>query len=45
MTLPDGGLPDFDILNKLPPDITKKVLEQCFLYSHTNDKFKEESNL
>ena len=45
MTLPDGGLPDFDILNKLPPDITKKVLEQCFLYSHTNDKFKVESNL
>jgi glycine cleavage system H lipoate-binding protein len=45
MTLPDGGLPDFDILNKLPPEITRKVLEQCFLYSYTNDKFKEESGL
>ena len=40
MTMPDGGLPDFDILNELPPEITKKVLEQCFLYCHTNDKFK-----
>ena len=40
MTLPDGGLPDFNILNELPPDITKKVLEQCFLYCHTKDKFK-----
>jgi glycine cleavage system H protein len=41
MTLPDGGLPDFEILNKLPPSMTKNVLEQCFLYCHTNDKFKE----
>jgi glycine cleavage system H protein len=41
MTMPDGGLPNFDILKNLPPDITKTVLEQCFLYCHTNDKFKE----
>jgi glycine cleavage system H protein len=41
VTLPDGGLPDFDILNKLPPSIIKRVLEQCFLYCHTNDKFKD----
>ena len=41
MTLPDGGLPDFDMLNDLPQSITKKVMEQFFLYSHTNDKFKE----
>ena len=40
MTLPDGGLPDFDILEELPPSIIKRVLEQCFLYCHTNDKFK-----
>jgi glycine cleavage system H lipoate-binding protein len=40
MTLPDGGLPDFDILNELPQSITKKVIEQCFLYCHTSDKFK-----
>ena len=41
VTLPDGGLPDFDLLNKLPPGITKRVVEQSFLYCHTNDKFKE----
>jgi glycine cleavage system H lipoate-binding protein len=41
MTLPDGGLPDFDILKELPPGITKRVLEQCFLYCHTNDKYKD----
>ena len=41
LTLPDGGLPDFDILNKLPPNITKRVLEQCFLYCHTNEKVKD----
>lgn len=41
MTLPDGGLPDFDMLNELPQSITKRVMEQCFLYCHTNDKFKE----
>ena len=41
MTLPDGGLPDFEVLNQLPPGITKRVLEQCFLYQHTNDKFKD----
>jgi len=41
MTLPDGGLPNFDILKELPASITKRVLEQCFLYCHTNDKFKE----
>ena len=41
ITMPDGGLPDFDILKELPPGITKKVLEQCFLYCHTNDKFKD----
>lgn len=40
MTLPDGGLPDFEIMDKLPRAITRKVLEQCFLYCHTNDKFK-----
>jgi glycine cleavage system H protein len=40
MTLPDGGLPDFDILEELPLNITKRVMEQCFLYCHTNDKFK-----
>jgi len=45
MTLPDGGLPDFAILDKLPPNITKSVLEKCFLYTNTNDKSKEESNL
>jgi len=39
MTLPDGGLPDVDILNELPPSIAKRVVEQCFLYCHTNDKF------
>jgi glycine cleavage system H protein len=41
MTLPDGGLPDFDILNELPPGITKKVLEQCFHNCPTNDKCKD----
>ncbi|MEK6198554.1 MAG: glycine cleavage system protein H [Desulfobacterales bacterium] len=41
MTLPDGGLPDFAMLNELPPSITKRVLEQFFLYSHTKDKFKD----
>ena len=41
MTLPDGGLPDFNILDKLPQAITKRILEQCFLYQHTNDKFKD----
>jgi glycine cleavage system H protein len=40
MTMPDGGLPDFDILDKLPRATTKKVMEQCFLYCHTNDKCK-----
>jgi glycine cleavage system H protein len=40
MTMPDGGLPDFDILDKLPQAITKKVMEQCFLYCPTNDKCK-----
>lgn len=40
MTLPDGGLPDFDILKELPINITKKVMEQFFLYCHTNDNFK-----
>jgi glycine cleavage system H protein len=45
MTLPDGGLPDFTILKELPPSITKKVVEQCFLYCHTNDKFKDQANL
>jgi glycine cleavage system H protein len=40
ITLPDGGLPDFGILENLPPDITRRVLEQCFLYCYTNDKFK-----
>ena len=40
MTMPDGGLPDFDIMDKLPQAITKKVMEQCFLYSPTNDKCK-----
>ena len=40
MTLPDGGLPDFEILKELPPSITKRVIEQCFLYCHTKDKFK-----
>ena len=40
MTMPDGGLPDFDVLDKLPPMMTKKILEQCFLYAHTNDDFK-----
>jgi glycine cleavage system H protein len=41
MTLPDGGLPDFEILDKLPPNITKRVLEQCFLYGQIRDKLKE----
>jgi glycine cleavage system H protein len=41
MTLPDGGLPDFDIMDQLPQATTKRVLEQCFLYQHTNDKFKD----
>ena len=41
MTMQDGGLPDFDMLNELPPSLAKKVMEQCFLYCHTNDKFKE----
>ena len=40
MTMPDGGLPDFDILKELPASITKRIMEQCFLYCHTNDKFK-----
>ncbi|KPK00718.1 MAG: hypothetical protein AMJ60_00240 [Desulfobacterales bacterium SG8_35] len=40
MTLPDGGLPDFEILNRLPSTITKRVVEQCFLYSQTNEKLK-----
>ena len=40
MTMPDGGLPDFNVLDKLPPMMTKRVLEQCFLYAHTNDDFK-----
>jgi len=40
MTLPDGGLPDFDILNELPSSLIKRVMEQCFLYCHTNDKFQ-----
>ena len=40
MTLPDGSLPDFDILNNLPRSLTKRVVEQCFLYCHTDDKFK-----
>jgi glycine cleavage system H protein len=40
MTLPDGGVPDFDVLNELPQSITKKVMEQCFLYSYTTDKVK-----
>jgi glycine cleavage system H protein len=40
MTLPDGGLPDFGALDKLPPVMTKRILEQCFLYAHTNDEFK-----
>jgi glycine cleavage system H protein len=40
ITMPDGGLLDFDILEQLPTGVTKKVLEQCFLYCHTNDKFK-----
>lgn len=41
ITLPDGGLPDFDMLNELPQSITKRVMEQCFLYCHTHDTFKE----
>lgn len=41
MTMPDGGLPDFEILKELPPSITKRVMEQCFLYCHTNDGFKD----
>ena len=41
MTMPDGGLPDFDIMAQLPQAITKKVMEQCFLYCHTNDKYKD----
>jgi glycine cleavage system H protein len=45
MTLHNGSLPDFDMLNKLPPSITKKVLEQFFLYCHTNDKFKNQPDL
>ncbi|MDX2433927.1 MAG: glycine cleavage system protein H [Desulfobacterales bacterium] len=44
MTLHNGRLPDFDMLNELPSSITKKVLEQCFLYCHTNDKFKDQPN-
>jgi len=40
MRLPDGSLPDFDVLDELPPYITKKILEQYFLYCHTNDRFK-----
>jgi len=40
MTLPDGGLPDFEILNDLHQSIKKRVLEQCFLYAHTHDTFK-----
>ena len=34
MTLPDGGLPDFNVLNDLPAPIIKGVIEQCFLYCH-----------
>jgi glycine cleavage system H protein len=41
MTLPDGGLPDFEMLSELPQSIRKRVIEQCFLYCHTNDKFKD----
>jgi len=33
VTMPDGGMPDFDLLNKLPPSILKKVVQQCFFYS------------
>ena len=40
MRLSDGSLPDFDVLDELPPYITKKILEQYFLYCHTNDRFK-----
>lgn len=41
ITLPDGGLPDFDILDELPQEITKRVLEQCFHHCPRNDKFKD----
>lgn len=39
MTSPYGDLPDFDVLNELPSNITKRVMEQCFLYCHTDDRF------
>lgn len=40
MSLPDGGLPDIEMLHQLPHSLKKKILEQCFLYAHTNDNFK-----
>jgi len=40
MRLPDGNLPDFDLLDDLPACVTKRILEQYFLYCHTNDRFR-----
>lgn len=40
MRLPDGSLPGFELLDRLPPSFATRVMEQCFLYCHTNDKFK-----
>ena len=40
MTMPDGGMPDFNILDKLPPAVTRRIMEQSFLYCHTNDQFR-----
>ena len=41
MTLPGGSLPGIELLNELPPCITRRVLEQFFLYCHTSDRFKD----
>ena len=35
ITMPDGGMPDLDILGKLPVTIKKKILEYCFSGGHS----------
>ena len=32
MTLPDGGMPDFAVMDYLPPPVVKKILSQFFLF-------------
>ena len=41
ITMPDGGLPDLEVMNELSPDIKKKILGYCFLTCRNETKQKK----